>query len=317
MARYTSNFAADLQDTNIIDLDLLTDLLTGNPFRDPAVLRDDGKAMVYSVGDDGTFAFLSDAGFTAPWVGTINGITSTTGEFGAVSTGFAIDGAAVRDAIADGDPDTLNQLLWSRNDRITGSESNDTLRGFDGSDRVDGGGGSDALIGDAGNDRLLGRSGNDFLTGGSGKDSLFGGVGIDVLSGGSGNDMIAGGGGGDSMTGGTGADTFLYSGLGQLVDDDGELDTIYDFSRTQGDKIDVSLIDADPTLDGDQAYAFLDVNSAADQTVFAGQLRVNLAEENLYVVTLTAFSEELGGVRGFEMLVFSADGPLTADDFVL
>ncbi len=64
-------------------------------------------------------------------------------------------------------------------------------------------------------------------------------AGNDTITGGTANDQIYGGRGNDTLTGGAGADTFYY-----LYDNAGS-DTIRDFSKSQGDKIDISnlLID--------------------------------------------------------------------------
>ena len=80
---------------------------------------------------------------------------------------------------------------------------------------------------------------------------MFGGSGNDKINGGGGDDVLHGGGGADILTGGAGSDTFRFyrteeSKLGAVY-------TITDF--TSGiDIIDLSRIDADITLDGNQAF---------------------------------------------------------------
>lgn len=137
------------------------------------------------------------------------------------------------------------------NDSIFGESGNDSLRGGRGDDLLDGGIGNDSLNGDDGEDLLIGGSGRDTLRGGEGDDELRGGTradrlfgdeGDDLLNGGQGRDRLDGYGGGreyDTLTGGGRADTFVfghstntnpyYSGLGY--------GTVTDFSRLQGDKI--------------------------------------------------------------------------------
>ena len=68
--------------------------------------------------------------------------------------------------------------------------------------------------------------GNDVLDGGDGNDVLYGEGGDDILIGGAGN---------DTLNGGTGADTFVFDSL------DG-VDTVQDFSFTDGDRLDISGI---------------------------------------------------------------------------
>ena len=78
--------------------------------------------------------------------------------------------------------------------------------------------------------------GGDSIVGSSGEDTIDGGAGNDTISGGAGNDDITGGAGGDELTGGSGADVFNFS------SSNNGLDTIKDFVRVDGDKLDFSSI---------------------------------------------------------------------------
>jgi Ca2+-binding RTX toxin-like protein len=109
---------------------------------------------------------------------------------------------------------------------------------------------NNTIVGNAGANVLNGLDGRDRVAGGAGNDVIFGGAGEDQLFGDAGNDVITSGPGADRMFGGAGADTFAF-----LVAPDIS-DFIGDFSRAQGDKIDVSAIDADPTTAGDQSFVF-------------------------------------------------------------
>jgi len=127
-----------------------------------------------------------------------------------------------------------------------GRAGNDTLYGSDAN--------NDNLYGNRGNDTLLGNDGNDSLFGGYGADYLNGGDGYDYLNGGPGNDYLNAfytivadiGIDSDTLEGGTGADTFV---LGEdfvyYYDPANEYATIVDFSREEGDKIQVfgSILD--------------------------------------------------------------------------
>lgn len=141
-------------------------------------------------------------------------------------------------------------------DVIRGLGGADTLYGYDGDDLLIGGNGHDSLYGGTGNDILRGGSGNDLLVGGAGNDILKGGAGNDILRGGNGDDVLRGGDGDDRLIGGrgsdildggSGTDTFVFrtSHIGTGVD------TIKDFSLSQGDKIDISdiLSAYDPVTD--------------------------------------------------------------------
>lgn len=81
------------------------------------------------------------------------------------------------------------------------------------------------------------------IKGGSGNDALIGGAAADRLEGGIGADKLNGGGGSDVLVGGTGGDTFVFnyldSGIGKAADH------IADFSRTEGDKINLHRLGVD------------------------------------------------------------------------
>jgi len=113
----------------------------------------------------------------------------------------------------------------SLNNSISGNSSNNYLWGSSG---------NDYLYGNAGNDYLSGGTGNDRMYGGTGDDTLTGSSGNDYLSGWSGNDTLVGGFGNDTLTGGSDADKFAFNFRSEGID------TITDFSRVQGDKIQVS-----------------------------------------------------------------------------
>ncbi|HEX8483325.1 MAG TPA: Calx-beta domain-containing protein, partial [Allosphingosinicella sp.] len=95
---------------------------------------------------------------------------------------------------------------------------------------------------------------------------LFGGAGNDVLTGGSGADVIFGGLRGDTLTGGAGNDVFRYNNVAES--NSTERDGIQDFNA--GDLIDLSRIDANTLVAGDQAFNFVG-NAAFSGT--AGELR--------------------------------------------
>ena len=110
-------------------------------------------------------------------------------------------------------------------------------------------------------DRLNGDSGNNFLDGKAGNDTLNGGAG---------NDTLYGGAGRDTMTGGAGNDVFLFKAASEMGTGPSTRDVITDFSKGQ-DKIDLSAIDANTKLSGDQAFTFL-ANDNQSFTKKAGEL---------------------------------------------
>ena len=135
------------------------------------------------------------------------------------------------------------------NDTINGGAQIDTLVGRAGDDTLNGGDGSDTLYGGDDNDILNGDAGADFLDGGLGNDTLSGGLGEDIIVGRFGNDILNGGDGADTLYGSSGSDTLngnagndiLYGGtdLDIFIFSDGA-DQIMDFSKAEGDVIDIS-----------------------------------------------------------------------------
>lgn len=312
MATYKSYLGAGDTNTNAFDSSLLAVLDRRAP--QGALLSFDGLSMDYNLSLFDSFSLIALQGFTAPWSGTINAIASFSGaEVFALGEGFAISGAAMRDALAEGDADALNTLAWSGDDQITGGKSNDTLRGFNGRDVLRGASGDDTLLGDAGNDTLRGGSGDDNLFGGTGNDQLLGGTGSDLIVGGAGRDVIRGGAGTDTMRGGAGADIFKFTALDDFTGSD--IDRITDFSQTQGDWINLRLIDADSTADGNQTFTFFDnTGDTLTETPTAGSLVIEPGgDADVYAVLL--FTDNSGDYLAF--LVHSQDGVITADDFML
>ncbi|MBC7918910.1 MAG: type I secretion C-terminal target domain-containing protein, partial [Rhodoferax sp.] len=117
---------------------------------------------------------------------------------------------------------------------------------------------ADVVGGGAGNDALFGEAGSDLLYGGAGNDYLSGGDGIDGLRGGAGNDLLEGGKGSDVLRGDLGSDVFAWSlgdqdaalgtanaggsnayGVGATIKVSGTTDLVMDFSKTDGDALDL------------------------------------------------------------------------------
>lgn len=133
-----------------------------------------------------------------------------------------------------------------------------------------GGSGSDVIIGNDVANRLVGGLGADKLTGGFGNDRLDGGVSADTLSGQGGNDLLFGGGGADTMNGGGGSDVFDYTRLNDTGSTIGTADTITGFG-SGADTIDLSTLDADAVLAGNQAFTFIGANAFSGNA--SGQVR--------------------------------------------
>jgi Ca2+-binding RTX toxin-like protein len=229
---------------------------------------DDGSWVVAWQSNDGNDSGIYQRHYAAHKIGSASDDTLT-------GTAWSewIDGRVGNDSLKGGGGDDSIDGGEGR-DYISGDTGNDYLRGGGGNDSLVGGLGEDTLTGNSGNDKLLGGADNDTLSGGTGNDKLDGGTGKDYLAGDADNDVLSGGADSDRLLGGSGADT-LYGGTGKdtlkgglgadyfqfkSIADSGILsstrDLVSDFTQSEGDKLDLSAIDADTTLLGNQAFVF-------------------------------------------------------------
>jgi Ca2+-binding RTX toxin-like protein len=203
------------------------------------------------------------------------------------------------------------------NDAIWGEGGNDTLSGGADDDYLCGGVGADFLMGDAGNDWVYGNADEDFVNGGNGDDNVFGGgaydrvyggAGNDLVNGQAGNDFIVGGAGIDLIVGGPGADRFVFLD-GDFGPDLSATDRIKDFSKAQGDLIDLTRVDANIALAGDQAFKWIG-NAAFSGT--AGELRYNWSGST----TVVTGDTDGDGTADFALLL-TGQVAVTVGDFAL
>ncbi|MGO1076736.1 calcium-binding protein [Inquilinus sp. CA228] len=138
---------------------------------------------------------------------------------------------------------------------------------------------------------------------------LSGNAAANQLTGNAAANTLEGLGGKDTLTGGAGADRFVFT-----VPSDSVLnanaDVITDFSRAQGDRIDLSQIDANRAAAGDQAFTFIGTGL---YTGVAGQLRLSFGAPGLSVV---AGDVDGDGVSDFHIRL-TGQIALTAGDFGL
>lgn len=256
-----------------------------------------------------------------------------------------LDGGAGSDTLrGNGGTDTLaggagNDLLDGGvgNDTLSGGEDDDVLIGGAGSDTLDGGAGTDTAsyasgsaavrvslaisgaqaTGGGGIDTLTGienitgGNGADVLVGDGRANALNGGNGADQLLGGGGADVLTGGAGRDLLAGGEGGDVFRFATIRDLSGTAAtSADVVIDFSSTQGDRIDLSGVDAiRQTTNVNDAFAWI---GSAAFTKVAGQLR--------YVVTagvgLVSGDIDGNGTADFAVRI-DGGSALAAEDFVL
>jgi len=150
---------------------------------------------------------------------------------------------------------------------------------------------------------------NNVIIGNDNGNILSGLAGNDKLIGGSGNDVLEGGAGADVMIGGGGADTFVFASDALTLSGPGSapcaVDSISDFLHGT-DKIDLSMIDADTTVSGDQAFHLLAPGAAL--TRHAGELS--------YINGVLSGDVNGDGKADFQ-INFLNHATLTAGDFVL
>ena len=176
-----------------------------------------------------------------------------------------------------------NDVLYGEqsNDSIVGGIGNDYLDGGLGLDTMNGGEGNDTYLIDNPKDVVIdgngietilipvymnfvlpnniervrltgnedisatGNSLNNTLTGNEGENSLNGSIGNDIINAGTGDDTLTGGSGKDIMSGGVGSDIFSYQHVTESdIVNANAFDMIKDFNLSEGDKIDLSAMDA-------------------------------------------------------------------------
>ncbi len=154
------------------------------------------------------------------------------------------------------------------------------------------------LLTGSGNDSLTGTTGANRIFSGAGNDTVNGGAGNDYLSGGTGNDNLVGGGGRDELTGGGGSDTFRFFSTTESSPLTG-FDLIRDFQGaginlfgTTEDRINLSAIDANVTIAGNQSFVFNGTNPGGAGRIWMENvgaetwLRVNTDNDALAEMTV-------------------------------
>jgi Ca2+-binding RTX toxin-like protein len=233
-------------------------------------------------------------------------------------------GADVRvNLIGDDDGEQLGGSNFT--DLLSGNGGNDDLSGYDGNDTIVGGTGDDRMTGGKGADTYYVDSAGDevketsfvaddgavytvhvtglnyalgelvenlYLHGGDLNGSgnllnnlLVGTDGANVLRGQLGDDTIVGGKGVDTLYGGGGSDTFVFNSILDSSAVLGLRDRVMEFA-TGVDKIDVSGIDANSQMAGDQAFV-LDT----DGTLALGEFSITTTAGGN---TILSFNADIG-----------------------
>ncbi|HEX8525846.1 calcium-binding protein, partial [Allosphingosinicella sp.] len=276
--------------------------IVDNPLDTIVELAGEGLDYLYT-----SATYLLPTGMEIEVIATVNylstaAISLTGNELGNIVTG-------------NNGNNTLNGLAG--NDYLTGLEGHDLLDGGAGIDTLTGGLGNDNYyvdLGDTiqerageGSDKafastnyrlnagaevellatrnylstaaldLAGNEINNSVAGNNGSNLLEGMAGDDSLSGLDGNDILDGGAGRDSLDGGAGADTFRFTSAAHSAPGAG--DRIVSF-QSGVDKIDLSAIDANSNVAGDQAFTFV---GTAAFTNTAGELRYDVVGSQMHI----------------------------------
>lgn len=264
---------------DILDGGDLSDVLNGGDGRDELIGGSGGDILSGDAGDD-----------------------SISGGIGADKL-FGGDGVDTLDGGADNDRFDGG----AGNDILLGGDGNDYLDGGAGVDSMNGGAGNDVYIVDSTSDTVtelagggydivrgavmirlaanveaaelqgsghlsaVGNNGANNLQGNSGNNSLIGAGGVDTINGQDGDDNVIGGAGNDLLRGGLGRDSFYVydDSIGGSVL---ETDQIFDFSAAESDTIILQFIDANPFVDGDQAFTLVSAFSK-----HAGQMTLSFS----------------------------------------
>ncbi len=287
-------------------------------------------AVTVNLAFQAEYGFIGAQNTRSAGLDTLTGIENLTGSaYSDTLTGSVgnnvIVGAQGNDIIDGGDG----------NDTLNGGLGDDEIAGGAGNDKIDGGGGIDTIsyvtatgaitvslfyataqqTGGAGIDtialveNLTGSIFSDTLSGNASANRIEGGAGNDVISGGLGNDVLVGGGGADQLRGGTGADLFRFVALGDSTLAASGQDVVLDFSRSEGDKIALGLIDANTNTTVDNAFTFVPAFGGV-----AGQLTsVFDSTAGNYLVSGDVNGD---GFADFGLRVFCSTA-LVAADFIL
>ena len=124
--------------------------------------------------------------------------------------------------------------------------------------------------------------------------------------GGAGDDSITGGNGGDRLFGGIGRDKFNFSAISDSCASG--RDTIYDFVGSEGDRIDLSKIDANSKTAGDRSFSFIETAAFRGKP---GELRYEKASSDTYIYA------DVNGDRKADFVIHLDDPATLHKDFFI
>lgn len=224
-----------------------------------------GNDKVYGEGDHDTVDYSTLAQGVNVTLHATYGQGTVTGRDGLVKSDTLI---SVEKVIGGQGDDTM---VLSATTEAAGGAGNDFFKSGSGANVINGGGGFDT-VSYAGRaqaievdlarktasdgdtlieiENLIGTTQGDRLYGNDASNEIFGADGSDIIKGGGGTDRLIGGRGSDRLTGGSQADRFVYQ---EKADSEAwfwyqeglvKYDTIEDFNRAEGDKIELKGLGA-------------------------------------------------------------------------
>ncbi len=287
---------------------LLNNALTGNAGNNQLTAGDGNDTLNGGLGAD---TLSGGAGNDTFWVDNVGDALLDAGGveqvYSSVSstlpTGFenlALTGSAAINGRGNAAANTLDGTRNSAANVLTGLAGNDVyILGLGDSVIEAAGGGNDKVL--AGFNYTLGDyqeilqltgSGNIKGTGNALNNTLTGNAGSNYLWGNDGNDTLTGAGGKDFLFGGNGNDLFVY----QHPDDSAPLDYDVIDGFTAGDKIDLSALDANAALAGDQAFIFITGQFhglAGELHYFAGAIEGDVDGDGAADFYITVYPSEM------------------------
>jgi Ca2+-binding RTX toxin-like protein len=169
----------------------------------------------------------------------------------------------------------------------------------------------DDILGTSRADVLRGTAGADVIRGLGGKDEIRGLAGNDTLYGDAGFDELFGNGGLDRLFGGANGDRFTFLSAGEAPVRGPGYDEVMDFSRTEADKINLRLIDANAGTSGvNENFAFLGTRALSGPA----QVRYEATADGDFLVT---GSNDADAAAEFAFIVRTDLTELRGSDFIL
>jgi Ca2+-binding RTX toxin-like protein len=222
------------------------------------------------------------------YAGSGNNVLNGGGGLDTVSYAYSSAGVTVSlDATAAQATGGSGKDTLSAFENLTGSAHSDKLTGTTGANVIDGGAGADTMTGGAGNDTYLVRDTGDKVLEASGggtdlaisylasytlaaniENGAIMSAGTASMTGNSLDNIMTAGSGKNLLTGGGGHDIFVFSALADTSALSATADTISDF--LSGDRIDLSLLDANTGAAGNNAFS----GTLVSDFTAAGQLKL-------------------------------------------